>query len=68
MNVKLFKKADLIVIALIIAAAGIFMFLGSRNSSNPVAEISVDGKIIHTIDLDSVKEKTEIKPDGEYNI
>lgn len=68
MNVKLFKKADLIVIALIIAAAGIFMFLGSRNSSNPVAEISVDGKIIQTIDLDSVKEKTEIKPDGDYNI
>lgn len=68
MNVKLFKKADLIVIALITAAAGIFMFLGSRNSSNPVAEISVDGKIIQTIDLDSVKEKTEIKPDGDYNI
>ena len=68
MNVKLFKKADLIVIALIIAAAGIFMFLGSRNSSNPVAEISVDGKIIQTIDLESVKEKTEIKPDGDYNI
>lgn len=68
MNVKLFKKADLIVIALIIAAAGIFMFLGSRNSSKPVAEISVDGKIIQTIDLDSVKEKTEIKPDGDYNI
>ena len=68
MNVKLFKKADLIVIALIIAAAGIFMFLGSRNTSNPVAEISVDGKIIQTIDLDSVKEKTEIKPDGDYNI
>lgn len=68
MNVKLFKKADLIVIALIIAAAGIFMFLGSRNSSKPVAEISVDGKIIQTVDLDSVKEKTEIKPDGDYNV
>ena len=49
MNVKLFKKADLIVIALITAAAGIFMFLGSRNSSNPVAEISVDGKIIQGV-------------------
>lgn len=68
MNVKLFKKADLIVIALIIAAAAVFMFLGSKNTSKPVAEISVDGEIIQTIDLDSVNDKTEIRPDGNYNI
>lgn len=68
MNVKLFKKADLIVIALIIVAAGVFMFIGSKNTSKPVAEISVDGKVIQTVDLFSVNERTEIKPDGDYNI
>lgn len=68
MNIKLFKKADLIVIALITAVAGLLMFLGSKDTSKPVAEISVDGKIIQTVDLDSVKERTEIKPDGDYNI
>lgn len=68
MNVKLFRKADLIVIALVIAAAGLFIYLGNKNTSKPVAEISVDGKIIQTVDLYSVKERTEIKPVGDYNI
>ncbi|MEE1012424.1 MAG: NusG domain II-containing protein [Acutalibacteraceae bacterium] len=68
MNVKLFKKADLIVIAVITVIAGLFLFFAGRNTSKPVAEISVDGKIIQTLDLYSVKERTEIKPSGDYNI
>ena len=68
MNVKLFKKADLIVIAVITLIAGLFLFFAGRNASKPVAEISVDGKIIQTLDLYSVKERTEIKPSGDYNI
>lgn len=68
MNIKLFKKADLIVIALILAAAGLFIYLAGRDTSKPVAEISVDGEIIQTVDLFSVNERTEIRPDGDYNI
>lgn len=68
MNIKLFKKADLIVIALILAAAGLFIYLAGRDTSEPVAEISVDGEIIQTVDLFSVNERTEIRPDGDYNI
>ena len=60
MNIKLFKKADLIVIALIIVAAGIFMFIGSRDTSKPIAEISVDGETVQTVDLSTVTDKIEI--------
>lgn len=68
MNIKLFKKADLIVIALIIVAAGIFMFIGSRDTSKPIAEISVDGKTVQTVDLSTVTDKIEITPNDEYHI
>ena len=68
MNIKLFKKADLIVIALIIVAAGIFMFIGSRDTSKPIAEISVDGETVQTVDLSTVTDKIEIAPNDKYHI
>ena len=68
MNIKLLKKADLIVIALILAVAGIFMFICNRETEKPVAEISVNGKTVQTVDLNTVSEKIEIKPEGDYNI
>lgn len=68
MNIKLLKKADLIVIALIIVAATIFMLIGKNDSSKPVAEISVNGETVQTVDLNTVTDKIEFTPNDEYNI
>lgn len=68
MKIKLFKKGDLIVIAAVIAAALIFAFIGRDEGSEPVAEISVDGITVQTVDLSSVTERIEITPNNEYGI
>lgn len=68
MKIKLFKKGDLIVIAAVIAAALILAFTGRDKDSKPVAEISVDGVTVQTVDLSSVTERVEITPNNEYNI
>ena len=68
MNIKLFKKADLIVIALIIVSAGIFMFIADKDTAKPIAEISVDGKTVQTVDLSAVTDKIEIRPNDDYNV
>ena len=68
MNVKLFKKGDLAVIAAVILAALIFAYFSNSGSEKPVAVISVDGVTVETVELDSLQEKTEINLGGEYNI
>ncbi len=68
MNIKFIKKGDLIVVAVIAAAVIILSLFGSVKTSKPIAEISVDGDIVHTVDLSSVTEKTEFMPNDEYNI
>lgn len=68
MKMKLFKKGDLIVITAVIAAALIFAFFGRDESTKPVAEISVDGVTVQSVDLSSVTDRIEITPNDEYNI
>lgn len=68
MNIKLLKKGDLIVIAVIIALAVALTALGRQETSKPVAEISVDGATVQTIDLSSVTDRIEITPNDDYNI
>lgn len=68
MKIKLFRKGDLIVIAAVIAAALILAFIGKNESSKPVAEISVDGVTVQTVDLNIVTDRIEITPNDEYNI
>lgn len=68
MKIKLFKKGDIIVIAAIVAVAVMFSFIGKSSAPNPIAEISVDGKTVETVDLQSVKEKIIITPNDDYNI
>ena len=53
MKQKLFKKQDMILIAVILAAA-VLLFLGTKimhKSPAEVIEISVDGKVIEILDL-----------------
>jgi hypothetical protein len=68
MNIKFIKKGDFIVIAVIAAAVIILSLLGAADKSKPIAEISVNGEIVHTLDLRSVTERVEIAPNDEYNI
>ncbi len=60
MKQKLLKKQDLILIALILGAA-ILLFLGTKlmhNTPAKIVEISVDGKIVETLDLANDQELT----------
>ncbi|MBQ2842034.1 MAG: NusG domain II-containing protein [Clostridia bacterium] len=68
MEIKLFRKTDIAVIAVIIAAAMIFAFSSFSKNENLQAVITVDGKIIETLDLSSVKEKIIITPDTEPKV
>lgn len=68
MNIKLFRKGDVAVIAVIIAAALIFAFCNYSKAERPVAVITVDGETVETVDLSAVKERYEIIPDTDYNI
>lgn len=68
MEIKLFRKTDIIVIVAIIAAALAFAFHGASKSDDPQAVITVDGEIIERIDLSSVKEKIVITPDTEPKV
>ena len=60
MKRKLFKRQDMILIAVILAAA-VLLFLGTKimhKSPAEVIEISVDGKVIETLDLAKDQELT----------
>ena len=60
MKQKLLKKQDLILIAIILGAA-ILLFLGTKlmhNTPAKIVEISVDGKIVETLDLANDQELT----------
>lgn len=68
MKTKLLRKGDIIVIAAIIAAAVLCSFIGKADTSRPVAEISVDGETVKTVELYSLSERIVITPNEEYNI
>ena len=63
MNTKLLRKGDFIVIAVIIIVAAVFMLWSNLKSDSPQAVITVNGKTVETVDLDSVNEKIIIKPE-----
>ena len=62
MKLKFIKKGDIAVIALIIIASAIFMLWNSLKSDSVQAVITVDGKVIETIDLSNVTEKITVIP------
>jgi hypothetical protein len=65
------KIAAIIIVGLIIISAiGTFAYKQYSKGSHHIAEIKQDGKVIKTIDLNEVKEKTEIKipyKDKDFN-
>lgn len=68
MEIKLFRKGDIAVIAFIVIAAIAFAYFNFSGSKNLQAVITVDGEIIETIDLSSVKERTVITPDTQPKV
>lgn len=63
MKNKLFKKGDVAVILVILIAAAIFWFFTSRQTDKLEAVITVDGKVIETVDLDAADDKRLIELD-----
>lgn len=68
MEIKLFRKTDIAVIAVIAVAALVFAFAVFSESENPQAVVTVDGEIIETIDLSSVRERIVITPETEPRV
>ncbi len=62
MKLKFIKKGDIAVIALIIILSAIFMLWNSSKSDAVQAVITVDGKVIETVDLGSLSEKITVIP------
>ena len=64
MNVKLFRKGDIAVIAVIaIVAAAVFLWRFFGGTGNLTAAITVDGETVETVDLSNIKERTEYRPE-----
>lgn len=62
---KIIRKADLIAICLLLAAAAVFFGMQSLGSDAKTAEIICDNEVIQTLDLQHVKEDYEIAlPNG----
>ena len=60
MKQKLFKKQDMILIAVVLGAA-VLLFLGTKlmhKSPAEIVEVSVDGKVVETLDLAKDQELT----------
>lgn len=68
MEIKLFRKGDIAVIAAIIVAALVFAYMSISGSENLQAVITVDGKVVKTVDLSSVKERIVITPDTQPKV
>ena len=69
MSLKLVRKADLIIIAVIIIVAG-FLLLKNYNSKAEklTAEIIVDGRLYETVDLSSVNEQNRYVLDTDPQV
>ena len=62
MNLKFIKKGDIIMIAVIIIAAAVFMLWSNLKTEAVQAVITVDGEVVKTVDLSNLKEKITFIP------
>ncbi len=60
---KLIKKTDIVIIFSVILIAAAFLIFQKSSDGKHIAEISVDGKVIETVNLDDVTGRVEIIPD-----
>ena len=70
MKNKLFRKWDFIIIAAVLIAAfsGIYIERSSGDTDELTAVITVDGEVYKKINLASVKERKEIKPETDPEV
>ncbi|MCD7774086.1 MAG: NusG domain II-containing protein [Clostridiales bacterium] len=64
MEIKLFKKSDIIVIACLVLAAAFIFLLGTGEGGNLTAVITADGEEYARISLSSLTEETELIVNG----
>lgn len=64
MNIKLFRKGDLAVIAAVAAVAVLlFAWRAAGDTENLTAVITVNGETVQTVDLANISERTEYRLD-----
>lgn len=63
MKIKLFRKGDIAVIAVIVIIAAVFMLWSNSKNEGMQAVITVNGETVETLDLELIKEKRIIIPD-----
>ncbi|MBR3819581.1 MAG: NusG domain II-containing protein [Clostridia bacterium] len=68
MNLKFIKKGDIIMIAVIIIAAAVFMLWNNSKTEAVQAVITVDGEVVKTVDLGNIKEKITFIPATEPRV
>lgn len=69
MTLKLLRKSDIILaLAVIISVCAFFLYENFSQSDRLTAQISVDGKIVKTVELDSLTEKKVIIPDTKPKV
>lgn len=68
MKNRLLKKADILIILVLILAAGLFWIWKNSDGGELRAVISVDGKTVQTVDLDKTEEPVIIRPETGFNI
>ena len=69
MTLKLLRKSDIILaLAVIISVCAFFLYENFSRSDRLTAQISVDGKIVETVELDSLTEKKVIIPDTQPKV
>ena len=62
MNLRFIKKGDIIMIAVIIIAAAVFMLWSNLKTEAVQAVITVDGEVVKIVDLSNLKEKITFIP------
>lgn len=68
MRNKLIRRADVVIILIVVILAGAFILWQRSGDEKLKAEISVDGKVVETIDLDNTDKKITITPDTEPSV
>lgn len=67
MKIKLFRKGDIAVIAAAVLIAGALLLLRS-GGDRPVAEITVNGEVVETVELFSLTEEKVIIPQTDPEV
>ena len=68
MKFRLFRKTDFIIIAAVLIVSVAFIIFMRSGGESLTAVISVDGKTVETVNLSEITERTEYRPNDNYDV